>query len=86
MDTVICDNDPDEIAGGYIDLGGNDVCECSGDLNGDGLVNGTDLGLWLVYAGDSCDPGEACPGDLDGDGEVSGGDLGVLLSGWGFCK
>ncbi len=86
LGTEICGNQPDQITGGFVDLGGNDVCECSGDLNGDGLVNGTDLGLWLVYAGDSCDPGEACPGDLDGDGEVSGGDLGVLLSGWGVCE
>ncbi len=82
----ICDNDPDQIFGSWSDAGDNDLCECSGDLSGNGVVDGTDLGIWLAYAGKSCHPGPDCPGDLDGNGEVSGGDLGILLSMWGSCE
>lgn len=49
-----------------------------GDLNGDGIVNGADLGLllgsWGVCAG--------CPADLNGDGIVNGADLGLMLGAW----
>ncbi len=46
------------------------------DLDGDGAVNGADLGLLL---GGWAQPG---PTDLDGDGTTSGADLGLLLSAW----
>jgi hypothetical protein len=49
-----------------------------GDLNGDGLVNGGDLGLMLSFFG-LC---EGCQADLNGDGVVNGGDLGLLLVKW----
>lgn len=49
-----------------------------GDLNGDGVVDGADLGgllgSWGLCAG--------CPADLNGDGVVDGADLGILLSNW----
>lgn len=45
------------------------------DLNGDGLVNGADLGLLLGEWG----TGGA---DLDGDGTTAGSDLGLLLGAW----
>ncbi len=51
---------------------------CPADLNGDGRVNGADLGLlaaaWQTTAG-----------DLDGDGTTGGGDVGLLLAAWGEC-
>ncbi|MFO0962709.1 MAG: hypothetical protein U0625_07345 [Phycisphaerales bacterium] len=47
-----------------------------GDLNGDGKVDGSDLGLLLAQWGGT---GAA---DLNGDGIVDGGDLGVLLANW----
>jgi hypothetical protein len=47
------------------------------DLNGDGTVNGADLGLLLAGWGS---PG---PADLNGDGSVNGADLGLLLASWG---
>ena len=47
-----------------------------GDLNGDAIVNGADLGLLLAQFGS---PGS---GDFDGNGMVDGGDLGLLLSYW----
>ncbi|HMN96522.1 MAG TPA: CotH kinase family protein [Phycisphaerales bacterium] len=49
-----------------------------GDLNGDGVVDGGDLGLLLGSWG-PCVEGAECPADLDGDGVVGGADLGILL-------
>jgi hypothetical protein len=47
------------------------------DLNGDGVVDGIDLGILLSGWG------SAGAGDLSGDGVVDGIDLGILLSAWG---
>ena len=49
----------------------------SPDLDGDGRVDGADLGLLLAGWG-SVDPSL----DLDRDGSVGGGDLGLLLAAW----
>ena len=49
-----------------------------GDFNGDGDVNGADLGLLLGAWG----PCPGCPEDLNGDGVVSGADIGLLLVAW----
>jgi hypothetical protein len=48
-----------------------------GDLDGDGAVNGSDLGLLLAAWGTN-DPSA----DLNGDGFVDGADLGILLGAW----
>jgi len=50
-----------------------------GDLNQDGIVDGTDLFLLLSAWG----PCQGCNADLTGDGEVAGQDLLLLLSNWG---
>ena len=50
---------------------------CTPDLNGDGVVNGADLGLLLGNFGG------IGIGDIDCDGDVDGADLGLLLSAWG---
>ena len=65
QDTRICGNTPDQISGGYLDLGGNcieticvncpDVPECS-DSDGDGV----------------CDEDDACPGEPDQDTDADG--------------
>jgi len=47
-----------------------------GDLNGDGVVDGADLGILLENWGGSG------LGDLNGDGVVNGADLGILLENW----
>lgn len=47
-----------------------------GDLNGDGIVNGADIGLLLGAWG------TAGPGDLSGDGLVDGADIGLMLGAW----
>jgi len=53
---------------------------CSGDIDGNGDVNGLDLGAvvgaWGTAAG---------PADVNGDGTVDGQDLGIVLAGWGRC-
>jgi hypothetical protein len=51
-----------------------------GDLNGDGIVDGSDLAA-LLGAWGAC-PGLPCPADLNGDGTVDGSDLAALLGQW----
>jgi hypothetical protein len=81
--TTVCENLPrPNVAGRFIDLGGNVVCDCAGDLNLDGVVNGADLGLMLSGWG-PC--GSSCLYDLNVDGVVNGADLGLLLAAWGTC-
>ena len=53
------------------------ACPC--DLDGDGRVDGIDLGALLGSWGGR---GSA---DFDGDGRVDGIDLGMLLGAWGPC-
>lgn len=53
---------------------------CPADLNGDGVVNGADLGIMLGAWGTA---GGAA--DVDGSGTVDGADLGTLLGNWGDC-
>ena len=49
-----------------------------GDLDGDGLVSGADMGILLSQWG----PCAGCPADLNGDGVVNGADMGLLLVNW----
>jgi hypothetical protein len=49
------------------------------DFNGDGIVDGADLGILLGGWG-LC---VHCQGDINGYGSVDGGDLGALLADWG---
>ena len=55
-----------------------------GDLNGDGIVDGADMGL-LLSAWGTCG---GCSADLNGDGIVDGADMGLLLAYWtsGFAR
>lgn len=56
---------------------------CPGDLNGDGTVDGADLGLLLAAWGTT----GGCPSaDLNEDGTVDGADLGLQLAAWGVCS
>jgi hypothetical protein len=53
------------------------VVAVPGDLDGDGMVGGSDLTILLAGWGQ---PG---PSDLDGDGNTSASDLTILLANWG---
>lgn len=53
----------------------------SPDLNGDGVVNGTDLGLMLSNFRASV--GSNSAPDLNYDGSINGADLAILLGAWG---
>ena len=57
------------------------IVPCPADLNGDGQINGGDLGILLSSWGPCAD----CLADFEHDGEVTGADLGFLLAAWGSC-
>jgi formylglycine-generating enzyme required for sulfatase activity len=56
------------------------AAQCPGDITGNGVVDGADLGALLTTWG--VPQGQ---GDLNGDGMVDGADLGLLLTKWGPC-
>ena len=59
----------------HIQYGRSDLSSAS-DLDGDGLVNGADLGILLSNWG------TPCLGELTGDFQIDGADLGVVLANW----
>ena len=88
--TILCGNTPEQVFGAFTDNGGNceqefcvdcELTDCPTDLNGDGVTNGADLGLFFVAWG----PCEACEEDFNADGVVNGQDLGLLFVAWGAC-
>ena len=86
-----CENLPYDINDLYNDAGGNtfsDVCEIPADLNGDGVVDVSDLLILLGAWGDCPLAGTAsgmvdCAADLNRDGAVDVSDLLMLLANWG---
>jgi hypothetical protein len=57
--------------------------ECPADFNGDGRVNGQDLGRMIESWGETGEP-FACA-DFNLDGEVDGADFGRFMLAWGDC-
>lgn len=84
INTEICDNVLSNVSG-PMTLIDSLVCDCTGDINFDGVRNAADLGILLGYWGENCYGSGGCAADLTGDGRIDGGDLGVLLSRWGPC-
>jgi hypothetical protein len=81
--STLCDNANGNInASDWVDLGGNQVCQCVGDLDGNGVVNSADLTAILGAWGPCPGP---CPADINGDGVVDPVDLTAVLSGFGEC-
>ena len=77
--------DAAEILGGELgDSDGDgvpDACEpLRGDFDGDGVVDGIDLGHFHSLWGTDGSEG----GDFNGDGIVDGGDLAILLGNWAY--
>lgn len=85
IDTEVCANAPTPFVGRYTDGGGNVFCSgCRGDLNSDGNVNASDVGIMLGFWGF---PGVGIPvaADLNNDAIVDAADLSILLGNWGSC-
>ena len=57
-----------------------DQTPCVADLNGDRVVDGSDIAMVLGYWGQ-----DDQAYDLDGDGLIDGVDLAIVLGGWGSC-
>ena len=75
------------LQGQFLDVDGNgvpDTCECAGDVNDSGAVDGVDLAA-LLGAWGTDGQGQFVT-DLDGDGIVGGADLAYVLGGWGPCQ
>ncbi|MBT8484820.1 MAG: hypothetical protein HKO59_11210 [Phycisphaerales bacterium] len=73
----------ERIAGPAVDMGAYESpATVPGDVDGDGVVDFTDL-LSVLAAWGACPPGgEPCPADLDGDGAVGFSDLLLVLANW----
>jgi hypothetical protein len=54
---------------------------CNGDVDGDGVVNVSDI-LAIIGEWGSC---QGCDSDLNDDGLVNVSDVLLVLDGWGFC-
>lgn len=80
--SVICSNTDSQVAGPYLVSGTATICDCAGDLTGDGSVNGGDLGVLLTAWGAASPAGT---GDANHDGVVDGSDLAIVLTNWGPC-
>jgi hypothetical protein len=78
--TIVCGNAIRNVVGAYQADSASQVCDCRGDLSGDGVVNGIDLAFVLSNWGTS-----GGSTDITGDGTVNGADLGIILAAWGTC-
>jgi hypothetical protein len=67
------------------DDGGNAICDCFSDIDGDGSVDTGDLGFALLFVGEPTDPDFIQP-DQDMNGLVDTGDLALLLLNFGRCE
>jgi hypothetical protein len=56
--------------------------DCIGDINNDGMVDGTDLAIVLGSWGKCV----GCASDINGDDIVDGADLAIVLGNWGPCS
>ncbi|HUU94893.1 MAG TPA: dockerin type I domain-containing protein [Phycisphaerae bacterium] len=77
--------DGDEDGDWVVDMGSDEFgSRLPGDIDGDGCVDQSDLGIllaaWLACQGD---PDYLPEADLDGDGCINQSDLGILLAHWG---
>ena len=73
---------PDTNHNGVVDSCEAGFTPCAADFDGNGIVNGADLGALLGSWGPVT---AGIPVDLSNDGMVNGADLGILLGAWGPC-
>jgi hypothetical protein len=90
VNSQICGNSPNQVAGGFADLGGNCLATICGDCvdsDGDGVPDYLDR----CAGGDDRDDFDGdgipnacdCRSDLNSDGKTDGTDLGLVLALWG---
>lgn len=83
VDTEVCGNESVNATGSFVASGKSIVCDCAGDVDSNGQIDGVDLAAVLaVWGSDGANYPSA---DANHDGVVNGADLGTLLSGWGTC-
>jgi parallel beta-helix repeat protein/predicted outer membrane repeat protein len=97
LNSAVCGNSPNQIAGSYSDEGGNtvaEVCPIPGACctNGECVIaeQADCLAFHATWLGDgtTCDDSPcpiACLSDVNGDGEVSVNDILTLIANWGPC-
>ena len=86
VDSTICGNTIDQVAGLFTDNGGNTIAQecCEGDVDGDGAINGSDLSMVLGAWGET--GSQLGSVDINNDGIVNGADLSKVLGAWGLCN
>jgi hypothetical protein len=67
------------------DDGGNTICDCFSDVDGNGTVDFGDLAFALLFVGDLTDPDFIQP-DQDMNGLIDTGDVALLLLNFGPCS
>jgi formylglycine-generating enzyme required for sulfatase activity len=81
--TRVCGNSPSpNVSGAWFGAGGNEVCDCTADVNRDGRIDGIDLATLLSQWGPATAT-TTC--DFNGSGSVDAIDLSFMLAGWGEC-
>jgi hypothetical protein len=61
-----------------------DAAVCMGDVNGDGMVDPSDVGLVKFWYGDT-DPASLCYYDVNCDGQIDPSDVGLVKFYYGIC-
>ncbi|MCA9284014.1 MAG: VCBS repeat-containing protein [Phycisphaerales bacterium] len=82
VDLVSAGGGADGEAGGFVSVFVSAPENCPADLNGDGIVDGADLGIVLTDFGMM---GDDLPADINGDNVVNIGDVNALFEAWGGC-
>ena len=80
----VCTNTVWNIVGPYTEAGDpSNVCDCRGDIDGNGQVNAVDIAALLsVWNTDAALYPRA---DGNSDGQINAQDIAIMLSGWGAC-
>lgn len=78
--TTVCDNEPDDMYGAYVDEGGNTLCMCPADINGNGVVEVDDILVIIAQWGT-----DGPQGDINHDGIVNIEDLLEAINAYGPC-
>jgi hypothetical protein len=80
----VCGNMVWNIVGPFTEAGDpSNVCDCRGDIDGNGQVNAVDIAALLsVWNTDAALYPRA---DGNSDGQINAQDIAIMLSGWGAC-